>query len=90
MLLTEQAHWPVSQSANAVFMWFWHDLTFQDCQYAPNPQRYSPPSFGPYGPSSFHPGGLNVAFADGSVRFIKDTMQLLADDPAVLRSPARI
>jgi len=24
------------------------------------------------GPSSFHPGGVNVGFLDGSVRFVKD------------------
>jgi prepilin-type N-terminal cleavage/methylation domain-containing protein/prepilin-type processing-associated H-X9-DG protein len=27
-------------------------------------------------PSSFHPGGVNVCMADGSVRFIKDTVNL--------------
>jgi prepilin-type processing-associated H-X9-DG protein len=26
------------------------------------------------GASSFHPGGVNVLFLDGSVRFIKDTI----------------
>jgi len=31
---------------------------------------------GVYGLSSFHPGGGNVAFADGSVRFIKSTTNL--------------
>jgi prepilin-type processing-associated H-X9-DG protein len=25
-------------------------------------------------PSSLHPGGVNVGFADGSVRFIKNTV----------------
>ncbi|HEX3451018.1 MAG TPA: H-X9-DG-CTERM domain-containing protein [Isosphaeraceae bacterium] len=28
--------------------------------------------------SSFHPGGVNVGFADGSVRFIKDSVSTLA------------
>jgi prepilin-type processing-associated H-X9-DG protein len=31
--------------------------------------------------SSFHPGGVNVAFVDGSVRFIKDTIDTWTIDP---------
>jgi prepilin-type N-terminal cleavage/methylation domain-containing protein/prepilin-type processing-associated H-X9-DG protein len=47
---------------------------------APNPRRYmattNPFTAGDSqaSPSSLHPGGLNCAFADGSVRFIKDTI----------------
>ncbi len=53
-------------------------------QYAPNPQRYlgpysssnySFPGVLPYAASSMHPGGVNCAFADGSVHFIKDSIQ---------------
>ena len=36
--------------------------------------------------SAFHPGGVNAAFADGSVKFIKDSIQCWA--PALLAVPA--
>jgi prepilin-type processing-associated H-X9-DG protein len=50
-----------------------------DANFPPNPQRYTSPSSlsgeAVYEiASSFHPGGGNVAFADGSAKFIKDTV----------------
>jgi prepilin-type processing-associated H-X9-DG protein len=32
--------------------------------------------------SSFHPGGIHVALVDGSVRFVKDTIDTWAFSPA--------
>ena len=48
--------------------------------YPPNPQRWANLNYSRlYGlwaqmASSFHPGGVNVGFADGSVHFIKDSI----------------
>jgi prepilin-type N-terminal cleavage/methylation domain-containing protein/prepilin-type processing-associated H-X9-DG protein len=57
--------------------------------YPPNPQRKiqnftTIDQGGAYinAASSFHPGGVNVAMCDGSVRFIKDTIDTWRSDPA--------
>jgi prepilin-type N-terminal cleavage/methylation domain-containing protein/prepilin-type processing-associated H-X9-DG protein len=50
------------------------------CEFAPNPKRYMSLSNSltaadsESAASSFHPGGVNCTFADGSVRFIKDSI----------------
>ena len=33
--------------------------------------------YGTASPNSLHPGGVNMCFADGSVRFIKDTVSIV-------------
>jgi prepilin-type processing-associated H-X9-DG protein/prepilin-type N-terminal cleavage/methylation domain-containing protein len=63
---------------------FWnagYELTIPfDSQFAPNPLRYIPAdSFWLWSwiddiASSRHPGGVNCAFADGSVKFIKESI----------------
>ena len=37
--------------------------------------------------SSFRPGGVNVAFADGSVRFLRDTIDSWQNDPTTGMPP---
>jgi len=73
--------WLTPAIVQAWDMYFlWNDLTLIDAEYAPNPRRYAPNST--YAgvfvanncASSMHPGGLNVGFGDGSVRFIKESI----------------
>jgi prepilin-type N-terminal cleavage/methylation domain-containing protein/prepilin-type processing-associated H-X9-DG protein len=59
-----------------------------DCMYPPNPRRYmSLTNFNTAvnsqsSASSLHPGGVNCGFADGSVRFIKDTINSWPINPS--------
>jgi prepilin-type N-terminal cleavage/methylation domain-containing protein/prepilin-type processing-associated H-X9-DG protein len=74
---------PCWNSHGGGFLWF-------DAVWAPNPRRYMDPNSYcataeyPSMASSLHPGGVNVAFADGSVHFIKDSINSwpVAPNPA--------
>lgn len=68
--------------------WFsgWYDDTLTTSSCPPNAFRRLIPLYsGSWawvnGASSLHPGGLNVAMADGSVRFIKETINSWKTDP---------
>jgi prepilin-type N-terminal cleavage/methylation domain-containing protein/prepilin-type processing-associated H-X9-DG protein len=68
--------------------WFsgWYDDTLTTSAYPPNAFRRLTPLSSNYaawvnGASSLHPGGLNVAMADGGVRFVKETINSWGTDP---------
>jgi prepilin-type N-terminal cleavage/methylation domain-containing protein/prepilin-type processing-associated H-X9-DG protein len=89
-LIAETAHGKIAPSdAPWWHHWFAgdHGDTEVDAMYGPNPEnKYPEPYAGTYynctggvgiffgSATSFHPGGVNMAFADGSVHFIKDSI----------------
>ncbi len=89
-LFGERAHGLLIPADQAWWHW-WGDAVTGDTLfwtlYPLNPQRKIPNISGEWSEayvsaaSSFHPGGANFAFADGSTRFIKDTIDTWPFDP---------
>jgi prepilin-type N-terminal cleavage/methylation domain-containing protein/prepilin-type processing-associated H-X9-DG protein len=82
MLFSERAiGWAAQTIENAdnIFQWNTAIVPPVGAAWAPNPWRYSAAAADYFeaawnAPSSMHPGGLNVAFGDGSVKFIKESI----------------
>jgi prepilin-type N-terminal cleavage/methylation domain-containing protein/prepilin-type processing-associated H-X9-DG protein len=91
MLYSEKANGAFTTSESLCFNW-WGDCVSGDTTfttlYPINAYKKVPNVADEYdyswveGASSFHPGGANFAFADGSVRFLKDTIQTWPFNPA--------
>ena len=77
-------------ATSQTYYYYWNDgdpgLSVFEARFSPNMvKKYSTKATSYWGlnnPKSFHPGGVNVAFSDGSVHFIKDTI-----DSWTLQSP---
>jgi prepilin-type N-terminal cleavage/methylation domain-containing protein/prepilin-type processing-associated H-X9-DG protein len=106
MLFAETAHGMLAKNDQPWWHhWFAgdHGDNEIDTMYPPNPQKkYKETYTGTYNnctggvgiffgsATSFHPGGVNIGFADGSVHFIKDTVNSWIPQPGSDPIPAGV
>jgi prepilin-type N-terminal cleavage/methylation domain-containing protein/prepilin-type processing-associated H-X9-DG protein len=90
MMFSENGHGYFKSPNGDGYHW-WNDgdpgASVFETRFPPNMQKSytNVPSYWIIGnPKSFHPGGINASFCDGSVRFIKDTI-----DSWTIQQPAK-
>jgi prepilin-type processing-associated H-X9-DG protein len=61
-----------------------------DPQYRPNIDESKPNQWNNRAADSYHPGGVNAAFGDGSVRFVKDSINMRIYQAACSRAQGEV